>query len=142
MRASQLSRCNPAPAFRRLLAAACVAVVGCGGQPIDDPAQVPPGGTASYQSDGGRAAILVTYPETGLVRGANRFVFQPLDGATLTTLTAMMPAHGHRWTSALTPDGDGFVAEVDLMMPGRWELTAGVQTDAGADQLRFSFIVP
>lgn len=123
-----------------VLVAAVLAACGSSAPPDDE--AVKPGATASYVTDAGRAEVLVTYPDTGIVRGANRFRFHPQGGAKLSALQALMPAHGHRMVAGLSQDGDAIVGDVDLSMPGRWELSASVEAESGSDQLRFSLIVP
>ncbi|MCC6644073.1 MAG: hypothetical protein IT374_00675 [Polyangiaceae bacterium] len=124
----------------RSLAALALLVGACGGAPVDD--EVAPGATASYVTDAGRARVDVKYPDAGIVRGVNRFRLRPAEGSGVTSLRATMLAHGHHVAGALSPDGDATIAEVELVMPGQWELSAGVRTGAGDDTLRFSFVVP
>ncbi len=126
--------------IRRISVVLALALSACGGAPADEP--VAPGATVSYTTDAGRAEVEVRYPDSGIVRGANRFRFRPTSGARLTSVQATMPAHGHRVTGALGADGDAVLADVELAMPGRWELSADVASDAGADVLRISFVVP
>lgn len=119
--------------------ALAVALCGCGDAPADD--VVAPGATVSYVTDAGRAEVEVKYPETGVVRGVNRFRFRS-SGATVTSARATMPAHGHHSYAVLGRDGDAVVADVELTMPGSWELTVRVATTSGDDSFRFSFVVP
>lgn len=120
--------------------ALALALGACGGAPSDE--AVAPGATVSYVTDAGRAEVEVKYPDAGIVRGANRFRFRSARGAAVISLRATMPAHGHHTSGALTADGDAVLGDVELAMPGRWEVSTGVTTASGDDVLRFSFVVP
>jgi hypothetical protein len=65
--------------------------------------------------------------------------------ASAVTLATFMPEHGHAGpppTITDGPEGTLVVTEIDLWMPGLWELTFATTTAAGTDHERFAFCIP
>lgn len=91
-------------------------------------------------SDHGRFSVTVTVPTHSLQRGANQFVVQVRNQdetpGTLTHVTAIMPAHGHTANlPTITEQGTGRfdVRDLDLVMPGQWQVTLTLSRTGATD---------
>ena len=97
-----------------------------------------------YASDSGMT-VTIELDGNSIVRGENAFWVRLADPeATLTGVSAVMPAHGHDTAPATIELGErGYrVAGLLLFMPGRWETTLELETDSKRDHAVFSIDVP
>ncbi len=110
-----------------------------------------PAALDSATSDSGALQLTLRAQDTGIVRGVNAVELtvqdaassQPVDGLTM-TVTPWMPTMGHGTSvvPTVTALGSGrYVAtDVDLFMPGTWDLHAATQGQT-ADTTVLSVVV-
>jgi hypothetical protein len=97
------------------------------------------------ESDAQLAVAHVQIEGDALVQGSNvvDVSFDPSDGASdveLLEASAFMPAHGHGTTEPVVVDaGDGYrVEDLNLFMPGHWEITLEVRVGGADDSFFFA----
>jgi len=68
---------------------------------------------------------------------------RPLDGARVTAELVRPTVYGHDFSVALRPAGPGvYAAELDLPLPGQWEVRATVAAERGTVETGARFLVP
>ncbi len=116
--------------------AMAVCVVGCASSASDDAVPVLLGDAPVEVSSRGGVAMEVSAVDP-IKLGKNRLAvfFPTAEGATLESVSALMPAHGHGSPAPIVePTDRGYsVRDVVLYMSGRWELHFSLKVDGGAD---------
>ncbi|MEO3793225.1 hypothetical protein ABGB14_23685 [Nonomuraea sp. B10E15] len=115
------------------------------------PASDAPPGAATLTGGTARETVTLTVstPVTGTTAVDVRLV--PRDAAAtggappVVTVSAVLPTAGHAvpdHPAARTVDGRYHVADLPLMMPGRWQVVVAVDGDGRHDRLVFPLTVP
>lgn len=104
-------------------------------------------GTESLELHAEASGTLLTVELLGesVVRGENAFEVRFSEpGARLSSVSAVMPSHGHDTTVPLIErDSGGYrVSGLLLFMPGRWDITLELDVDGAPDRAVFSVDVP
>jgi hypothetical protein len=116
-------------------------VAGCGASPSAPE-------TLTQTSDGGAVQARVHF-EGGVQHGPNTLSIElsPLrsegSDATLESVSAAMPGHGHTAKATSVREKDGaFEAAIDLFMTGRWQLELALDSSSGSDRVVMAVDVP
>ncbi len=112
------------------------AASGCVGAPVDEGVA----GDVTLPSERGGFTLVLHHEEGGFRRGVNDLTVRVVDAegrpAALTAVEAVMPSHTHEADVAqVAATGDVWrVEDLELLMPGRWQITFRVGDDAHHDQ--------
>lgn len=116
-----------------LAMAACV--VGCASSAPDDAVPVLGDAPVEVSSRGGVAMEVSAVDPIKLGKNRLAVFFPTAEDATLESVSALMPAHGHGSPAPIVePTDRGYaVRDVVLYMSGRWELHFSLKAHGGAD---------
>jgi len=144
---------SPAASVAVIGALLAFGLVGCGGGDGGPagPVEFPSEALVSLPSDAGHFVITVRTSPQPPVRGVDAVQLQiaddagsPVDGLSI-DMVPWMPAHGHGTSTKpqVEPQGGGVyqTTNVNLYMPGLWELRSTLQFAEGADTVAPAFDV-
>lgn len=123
-------------------------VLACGLAGCVGGADEPTGTALPDTSDHGEFRVHIAAPQPQFRRGSNEFTASALDAmggaATLTSVTARMPQHGHVAEGATVRlDGAAWtISNLVLFDPGRWWITLRFTSGARYDDVIFAIDVP